>query len=253
MKKILAGVLAAASMLSVSATAFATTTDKTITKAGDVTYDVSVVAPKITLDLVLPAKIAAALNPYGAAIKFDPSDATKTAGTGIVGTAHKISNKSVDYGVYIDASAITTITTTDKTKWTVKSDAADTDGTKGAAMALVAAATAANVNPATFPAAEKGAAATVDSVMYLDSTVVADRTNGVAAGQVSKKKFAYLKAATSDGATPPTITSADAYIGLTGKLAASKADGSADVVWNEDDAINVNLVLKISAGPKTYT
>lgn len=246
MKKILAGVLAAASMLSVSATAFATTTDKTVTKAGDVTYDVSVVAPKITLDLVLPAKIAAALNPYGAAIKYNPADDTATAGTGVVGTAHKISNKSVDYGVYIDASATTTITTTDKTKWVVNKTAADTDGTKGAAMALVAAAAATGINPTTFPAAEKGAAATVDSVMYLDSTVVADRTNGVAAGQVSKKKFAYLKAAT-DASTPT-----DAYIGLTGKLAASKADGSADVVWNEDDAINVNLVLKISAGPKTF-
>ncbi len=247
MKKILAGILAAATMMTVALSASAaTTTDKTVTKAGDVTYDVSVTAPKITLDLVLPAKMLAALNPYGAELKYDLTDDTKKAKTGVVGTAHKISNKSVDYGIYIDASATTTVTTSDKTKWVVKSDAADTAGTKGAAMALVAAATAANVNPATFPTTEKGAAATVDSVMHLDSTKAADKDAGTVAGQVTKKKFVYIKGAT-DASTP-----SDAYIGLTGKLAESKADGSADVEWKEDDAINVNLVLKITAGPKTF-
>lgn len=257
MKKILAGVLAAASMLSVSATAFAASTDKNVTKAGELTYDVAVTAPKIVLNLVMPAKMSAALNPYGADIKLEPNDSSSTNTTklGIASAAYKVSNKSTDYGVYIDATAITTITTTDKPNadktpaWGVVTTAITANsGVKNANMALMGFANVGAMKSTTAPAAANAkATATAQGALVLDSTVAADKTAGVAAGQTSAKQFMYLKAAT-DADTPT-----DAYMGFLGVLGSSKTDGSADVEWKEDDAINVNLVLKISAGPKTLT
>lgn len=247
MKKILAGVLAAASMLSVSATAFATTTDKTVTKTGELTYDVAVTAPKIVLNLVMPAKMAASLNPYGAEIKMK-TDGSVVSKNGIASVSYSITNKSQDYGVYIDATAITTVTTSDKTKWPVKKTGAATDGTKGADLALIVSSTesAAKLAPTTQPSADAAMTASADGVLMMDSTAVADKTKGTVAGQTSLKKWAYIKAATGD-------TDADAgvaYMAFCGQLA--KSSTTSEVVWNEDDAINVNLVLKVTAGPKTY-
>lgn len=242
MKKIIAGVLAAASVLSVSATAFAA--DKTVSKAGDITYDVAVTAPKIVLSLTMPAKMSAALNPYGADIVLAVNDdeAKTTVTNGIASAAYKVSNKSMDYGVYIDATATTTVTTTDKTKWTVAA-AAPTDGTKGAQLALIGDNTIAALKTAaaTVPTANKAATAAAQGCLVMDSTA---KDKGLAAGGTQQKKVFYLKAAT-DAETPT-----DMYMGLYGALA--KSTTTADVVWNEDDAINVNLILKVSAGGKTF-
>lgn len=247
MKKILAGVLAAASMLAVSATAFAT--DKNVTKPGEVEYDVAVTAPAVTLNLIMPAKLSAALNPYGADIKLDKDNTTKNT---IASAAYKVTNKSTDYGVYIDAKAITTISTPDKPvdgkpAWSVTKTAlpATADGVKNANLALMGFTSVSSMKTATPAAANAVATNSAQGALVLDSTVEADKENGIVAGQTEAKKFMYIKAATD------ASTFGEAYMGFVGKLAESKADGSKDVVWNEDDAINVTLVLKVTAGPKT--
>ncbi|MDE6732018.1 MAG: hypothetical protein K2J77_03995 [Oscillospiraceae bacterium] len=246
MKKIIAGVLAAASMLAVSATAFAT--DKTVSKAGELTYDVAVTAPKVVLNLVMPAKMAAALNPYGADIKLDAADTPTVTTATIASTAYKVTNKSTEYGVYIDATAITTVTTTDKTPWKVEAKAAPTDGTKGAQLTLIGADTVADIKSAaegTLKTASASASTSGQGVLVMDSTVAKSTT--VAAGQTSQNKVFFIAAASN--AETPT----DMYMAFAGKLAktpAGNTDPTKEVEWKEDDAINVNLVLKVSAGPK---
>ncbi|MDE6731291.1 MAG: hypothetical protein K2J77_00245 [Oscillospiraceae bacterium] len=249
MKKILAGVLAAASMLAVSATAFATTSDKTVTKAGELTYDVAVTAPKIVLNLVMPAKMTAALNPYGAEIKIDATDASKVVTNGIASTMYTVTNKTEDYGVYIDATAVTTITTSDKDAsgkpaWSVKGNTV-TAGTKGAALALMASKAAPTITSKaiTLPTTTASWASNAGALL-MDSTVAADTTNKTPAGYTTVKKLAYVAA--SDSGTDGTC-----YLTFVGLLAGE--DTNKPVEWKEDDAINVNLVLKVSAGPKTLT
>lgn len=239
MKKILAGILAAVSMLSVSATAFAT--DKTVTKPGEVEYDVSVTSPAIVLNLVMPAKISAALNPYGAdlvILKGDTADEDVTAKNGIVGTAYKITNKSKDYGVYIDATATVTPSTGIVVKGTTV--AGDDDDNKEACMGLVGLSTAPTKTKGFTLATSTAATGTAQGSLVLDSTVEADKEAGVAKATTSQKKFMYMKAATDDADT-------DAYMAFVGEL-----EGGDDIEWTEDDTIEVSLILKVTAGPKTF-
>ena len=246
MKKILAGILAAVSMLSVSATAFAT--DKTVTKPGEVEYDVPVTAPTVVLNLVMPAKMAAALNPYGAEMKLDEAG-TKTSKNGVVSMGYTVTNNSKEYGVYFDATAITTIETADKEKWSVKQTAADTAGTRGADIALVAAkdldafATVAVPTAASKPAAKGTGADPDQGYLVMNSEQAADKAAGTVLGQTTQKKVFFIPAATGDAAPGKIV------MGFVGKLAASSVDK--EVEWTEDDAININLILKVTAGPKT--
>lgn len=253
MKKLFAGVLAAATMLSVSATAFAST-DKSVTKAGEVTYDVAVTAPKVVLNLIMPAKMAAALNPYGAeiAIKKTGDIVDNKSVKGIASTAYKITNKTTDYGVYLDGTAITTITTNDAPDATTKktwqcTGTTVTNGTKSACMSLLALSSLGD-----DPTAKASKAfASGEGALLLDSAVEANKTTGVLAGQTSQKKFAYVPAAT----TGDSAADGEIYLVFAGDLAQSTGSGAnlKEVVWNEDDAINVNLVLKVTAGPKTLS
>lgn len=254
MKKILAGVLAVASMLSVSVAASATST-KAISKTGDVTYDVAVAPEKVVLNLVMPAKMAAALNPYGAEIKLSTAEG-EVSTAGIASTAYKVENKSKDYGVYLDATAVTTVSTSDKNAegkpaWGVVPVASIADGTKNAALTLMGGENAEDFKDATS-GANKGPVAPIDSkaatnntkadqgALALDSTKPADPEKKIAAGTTTQKKFLYVPA---EGA---------AHMAFIGKLAKdSTGENAAEVVWNEDDAINVSLVLKVVVGPKT--
>ena len=252
MKKILAGVLAVATMLTMSLSASAASNDKAVTKPGELTYDVAVTAPKVVLNLVMPAKMTAALNPYGAEITVVPGAAANDPATnkstkGIASLAYKVTNKSTDYGVYLDATAITTITTTDKPNadktpaWSV-SGTTVTAGTKGACMSLLALDTVADDAVA---AASKAATSSAQGALLLDSTVAADKANGIVAGQTKQAKMAFVKAATTGAGAADGVI----YLEFAGDLA--KSSSTDEVVWNEDDAINVNLVLKVVAGPKT--
>lgn len=245
MKKILAGILATASLMAMTVSASAAT-EKTVTKAGELTYDVAVTAPKVVLNLIMPAKMTASLNPYGAEIKLS-ADGSKKSVKGIASVAYPVVNKSEDYGVYLDATAITKITTTDKPNadktpaWSVKGTAV-TPGTKGACMSLNAV-----TNVADNPTAQVSAPATssAQGALLLDSTVAADKANGIVAGQTKQAKFAFIPART----TGASAADGKVYLIFAGDLA--KSNNSGEVVWNDDDAINVNLVLKVTAGPKT--
>lgn len=245
MKKILAGVLASVSLLAMTTSAFAAENEKAVTKAGDISYEVSVSAPKVVLDLVMPAKITAALNPYGADIKLDTAATPTTTNAGIASVAYTIKNNSLDYGVFLDATATTTVNTADAKAWTVNKTAVTTTATaKGANMALVGAVDAAGIKTladAATPTASAAATATAQGVLVLDSTVAANASTGVEAGQTKQKKFMYIPAATTAG-TPQT-----AAMALIGRLATGD-----DVEYTEDDSIGVNLILKVSAAGKTF-
>lgn len=251
MKKILAGVLASASLLAMTTSAFAA--DKKVTAPGEVEYEVSATAPKIVLNLIMPAKMSASLNPYGADLKMtadllDDEGNVDTAGittnAAIMSPAYEIKNMSTDYGIVIDATAVTTVATADKTPWTVV-PADPTAGKKGAQMALITAATADDLKTV----AEGTLAETPASILMLNSTVAANKDKGIAAGQTNQKKFVNIASADPDDKDADgNLNGTSAFIGFAGKLADSSA--TVDVEWTEDDSINVALVLKVVAGPK---
>lgn len=241
MKKILAGILASASLLTMTTSAFAAT--KEVKAAGDVEYDVAATTPKVVLNLIMPAKMSASLNPYKADIKLNAdvvdedgnvTTQATTTDAGIASLAYEITNMSLDYGIVIDATATTAVSTAKGETWAVKTTA-PVDGTKGAQMALIT-------------------ADSVDDFKTLAESDMNDTTAGAllldSAKTVKAKKFINMSASgtttDADGNTVPAgVTS---YIGFAGKLADSNA--AKDVEWTEDDAINVALVLKVVAGPK---
>ncbi len=238
MKKFLAGLLAAVSALSLSAPGYAASS-KTMTKQGELSYDVVAEMPDIVLKVSLPAQLKAALNPYGNEFQIGELNSIRTA-NGIVSVAYPVHNLDTDYGVFIDATAITS---TSSSKWSV-SAATLTDGVKGANMCLRASDTEAGI--ATYSAASKAATSATDQGnLLLDSTVPADSAKGTVKGQTSQTKLAYVPAST-DGTTPKII-----YIGFAGKL--SEDSASTPVNWTENDTINVNLVLRVTPAPKTLS
>lgn len=239
MKKFLAGVLAtlsALSVLSISAPAYAAAT-KTMIKPGEITYEVVAKNPKITLNVVLPSQMKAALNPYGSDFRVDDLNTIHTQ-NGIVSVAYPVHNIDTDYGVFIDAVAITS---TSGRGWSVTTDTL-TPGVKGANMAVTASNSEAGI--AQYSNVKKAATSvTSQGNLPLDSTVPADKTKGISKGETSQSKLAYVPAS-ADGETASII-----YIGFAGKL----AEDSADTVinWTDNDYINVNLVLKLTPAPKT--
>ncbi len=234
MKKLLAGVLAALSVLSVSAPAYAA--EKNVTKPGEITYEVIAASPKITLNVVLPAQIKAALNPYGKDFQIDELNTIHTQ-NGIVSVAYPVHNLDTNYGVFIDAVAVTTTSG----NWSVTTSAL-TDGVKGAKMSVTASDDEEGITQ--YSNVKKAATSATDQGnLPLDSTVPADKTKGTVKGQTSQQKLAYIPAS-SDGTTAQII-----YIGFSGALAEDSAD--TPVNWTDTDAINVNLVLKLTPGPKT--
>lgn len=237
MKKIIAGVLAAAAVLSVSVSAQAAT-EKKMTKPGEITYDVVATNKKIVLNVVLPSQMKAALNPYGNDFQINDLNTIHTQ-NGIVSVAYPVHNYDTDFGVYIDVSAVTT---TSSNKWSVTKNTL-TAGVKGANMSVTASNTEDGIAAAYSNVQKAATSVSSQGNLPLDSTVAADRTKGTVKGQTSQNKLAYVPAS-ADGETPSKI-----YIGFTGKL----ADDSATTVinWTEEDIINVNLVLKLTPAPKT--
>ncbi len=236
MKRFIASSLAALSVLSVSVPAYAATT-KNLTRQGEVSYDIVAQRPKVVLNVVLPSKIKAALNPYGNEFQIDELNTIHT-NNGIVSVAYPVLNLDTNYGVFIDAIAVTS---TSGKNWSVTTDAL-TNGVKGANMSVTASKTEAGIM--TYSNVNKAAtSATSQGNLPLDSTVPADKTKGIAKGQTSQQKLAYIPAS-ADGTTAQTV-----YIGFSGALAEDSADTI--VNWTDTDTINVNLVLKLTPGPKT--
>lgn len=119
MKKILAGVLAAASMLSVSATAFAddpvptTSAVQGAAPAAGISYDVSADVSYGSVDCVLPAtsllaKTSVVVNPYGAAVKTpdetDPDTTIATNTNFIASPYYTIKNNDKESGLKVIAT-----------------------------------------------------------------------------------------------------------------------------------------------------
>lgn len=246
MKKILAGVLAAASAMAISTSAFAVEApDKTkaVTKPGETEYEAGVTLMGAELDVELPAQMKAFLNPYGATVSVnEDKDVTKIMKTknGIVSWGYEIVNNTQDFGIYVDVKDL-------KGKMTSKDgslkDAAPTAGSKEAWIAMVGGKDAATATgaAATAPAAISAViakAATTDNTGK--QTCLPVKADGSAD---SASKFVYCQAKDKDGANTMT----KGVIAFTGILA--KSTSTSTVEWTEDDEITLTYTLKISPAP----
>lgn len=115
-KKILAGVLSAVTLLSLSVTASATATPSpyapdgdatsTLEAPGATTYKVDVGQLSCVLDVVVPTTIKAFLNPYNSEIQITDTSAAPAPGdkvkTGVTSYAYIVMNKSATTAVGID-------------------------------------------------------------------------------------------------------------------------------------------------------
>lgn len=257
MKKILAGVLAAASMLTVSATAFALEGGDTanIVKPGEKEYSIDSGMLSVELDLEIPAKFQAFLNPYGASVEIKEKtttlDATKNDAD-VISYAYEFVNNTKDFGVSIDADAITTVAGELKTvKATALTGTAATD--KEANVALVASYDLAKIAKYGFsgtgttaiPAASAKMTNAADGALVLDSTVTANTTTGIAAGETKQAGWAHVKAYDDTNKTPGKT-----YAAIVGKLS---ENSTTPLEWTDDDAFSVALVLKFNPGPASLT
>lgn len=239
MKKILAGVLAAASMLTVSATAFALEGGDTanITKPAEKEYDVSTSILNVELDLEIPAKFQAFLNPYGATVEIKEKVGTTAAVTstsGVVSYAYEFVNNTKDFGVKIDATQTTT------ENGAAKCDTAGTTGSvKNIQMVLVCSKDTAGIltDAATLPTADKAMSSTANGAILMNTT------------ESSQKGWGFVPALNESGATK---TPGKAYAAFVGKLETKGTGATAEVLdWTDDDSLNVALVLKFNPGPAT--
>ena len=233
MKKILAGVLSAATVLSLSATAFAAPaapdTTKAVTKPGETEYEAGVGMMGAELDVELPSAMKAFINPYGAEVAVEDGTSAAKSKEGVVSWAYEVVNNTTDFGIMIDVKDGKATPAA-----TVAIDApgtAEAATTKTAALVLQAGATAADAT--TYDAAKTAStqATDTDQGIFVFSTTAA-----------SKSKIAYAPAKTT---APGKV-----YLGLTGAI--SKVDGSGeDLEWTEDDIITATYTLKINPSAKT--
>ena len=171
-------------------------------------------------------------------LKGATADDDVTASNGIISTAYKITNKSKDYGVYIDATA----TVTPSRGVVVTGTAAGTadPDNKEACLGLVGLSAAPTKTKGFTLSESKPADKTNQGALLLNSKEEANPTKGLAKATTQQKKFMYLKAVDGDA-------DVDAYMAFVGEL-----EGGDDIEWTEDDTISVSLILKVTAGPKTF-
>lgn len=252
MKKILASVLAAASVLSMSAVASATSAtsatgdvDKAVSAAGATSYKVNVGQIKVTLDVVVPTAMEAFINPYGAEFKMDGKTTPTTSKSGVVSKDYVIINKTTDFGLTIDivggmaegtgdAAVATKIPTTGKDiyvvmnsmpgKTTSATTLADTDKTVAAITAPLT--TAAEDTANDTKATGKGVFVFTEDEKNL-------------------KSFAYAPAAPATAGTATGLGIAEIY--FTGALGTPSDD---DGDWTDKDGLKLTYALKINPGPK---
>lgn len=243
MKKILAGIMAAATMMTVSAVAFASAPaapDKTkeLTKPGENEYEVGVSAMQAELSVELPGNMKAFINPYGAEVNVDAATTPTKAKYGVLSWAYEIVNNTEDFGIMIDvkngkAEVSDGITLT--------TPAASLDDKK-IGIGMASAADAATLFPATFAAITANAKATASAGGKFVFTTTA----------TNQAKFAYAPAKTTSGA-------GKVYIGFQGIVGtkyatadASKGIAAGDPVeWTSDDSVTCTFVLKINPSAKT--
>lgn len=234
MKKILAGVLSAATVLSLSATAFAAPaapdTTKPVTKPGETEYEAGVGMMSAELDVELPSAMKAFINPYGAVVAVEEGASATTSNAGVVSWAYEVVNNTTDFGIMIDVKDGKV--TPAATVAIAAPGAAETAKAKTAALVLQAGVSAAE-------------ATTYDAAKTTSKKAAADGTQGIFVFSTtadSKSKIAYAPAKTT---APGKV-----YLGLTGAI--SKVDGAGeDLEWTEDDTITATYTLKINPSAKT--
>lgn len=282
MKKILASILAAASMLTMSAVASAsdlTANDptKNVTKGDEFTYDVNATSPKIVFDVLMPAKLTAWLNPYNANMKVvmkkavDKSvdspaplmtaidtEITNSASVGSV--AYRVINRSTEYAVSIDAKATTSVNTADEKVWAVTGNSV-TAGTKSAAVQLIFAGDtsklvkgASGAEPTLTDQSAK-MTSTAAGRLQLDSTAKENTKLGLEAGQVEQKAWGWMPKSTLNAAGTEFATLGEGYIQFVGLLAKSDETAGAEkpVNWTTDDSIAINVIFKLNVGKDSLT
>lgn len=218
-KKILAGVLAAASVMTMSVTASAVEApDKTkaVTKPGTAEYEAGIGFLTAELDVELPAQMKAFLNPYGASVAVTEDATPVKLSSNIVSWAYEVVNNTEDFAIAIDV--VDAVATTSKDV-TLASTIADADTTKKAVVVLKAADDANN--------------------LAYDSS--ADTANGAGCvvftgTKTTQKKFASVPAKTATGA-------GKTYIGITGAL--TDID-KLTTDWTDEDTITCTYTLKIN-------
>lgn len=235
MKKIMAGVLAVASVLSVSATAFAApeapAQTKEITAPGVAEYEAGVGMMGAELSVELPAQMKAFLNPYGAEVAVDAETTPTKSKEGIVSWAYEVVNNTADFGIMIDVKDAK-VTPAASVAIAAPGTAETKTDKKTAALVLQAGNTAADAT--TYDdtkTATAQATATAQGIFVFDTTAA------------SKSKIAYAPAKTDAGA-------GKVYLGLTGAINKVDATGE-DFEWTEDDAITAAYTLKINPSAKT--
>lgn len=234
MKKILAGVLSAATVLSLSATAFAAPaapdTTKAVTKPGETEYEAGVGMMSAELDVELPSAMKAFINPYGAVVAVEEGASAATSNAGVVSWAYEVVNNTTDFGIMIDVKAGKV--TPAATVAIAAPGTAETATAKTAALVLQAGATAAE-------------ATKYDKAKTASAQAAANGTQGIFVFSTTadnKSKIAYAPAKTT---APGKV-----YLGLTGAI--SKVDGAGeDLEWTEDDTITATYTLKINPSAKT--
>lgn len=229
MKKIMAGVLAVASVLSVSATAFAApeapAQTKEITKPAETEYEAGVGMMGAELSVELPASMTAFLNPYSAEVDVDAETTPTKSKEGIVSWAYEVVNNTADFGIMIDVKHAKATPAA-----TVAIDApgtAEAANVKTAALVLQAGDTAADAT--TY---DKTITATAQATATKQGTFVFGTT------EASRSKIAY--------AAPK----GKVYLGLTGAISKVNATGE-DLEWTDEDTIAAAYTLKINPSAKT--
>lgn len=237
MKKILAGVLAAASMLTVSATAFAApeAPDKTkaVTKAGETEYEAGISMMTAELDVELPAQMKAFINPYGAEVAIDAEATPTKSSDGIVSWAYEVVNNTTDFGIMIDVKKAKA---TPSTGVSLLTAAPGKTGAKKALVELKAGATAADVKYAAADTTSAAATATAQGKVLLTAT------------DQDLARFAYAPA------KDDTNGAGKVFIGIVGSLEKgdpTNATPVADPEWTEDDTITCAYTLKINPAKTT--
>ncbi len=239
MKKILAGVIASATMMSLSASAFAVAAPdntKPVTKPGETEYEAAVGMLSVELDVELPGQMKAFLNPYSAEVAVN-EDATpaniKKMKTGVISWGYEIKNNTKDFGILIDANNVTGTATGDVKFVT----AAPADGGKEVKMSLTY-----SKDIAAFAALTDAVATGATDGTQKDAGVM------VATTAASQAKFGYVAAKGSATTAPTGIVGFVGTISEQGSTASGKTTN-----WTEDDAFSVSYVLKISPAAATAT
>lgn len=240
MKKILAGVLAAATMLSISATAFALEApDKTkpITKPGEAEYEAGIGLMTAELDVELPGSMKAFLNPYGAEVAVtDVIETSKTEpaknADGVLSWAYEVVNNTTDFGIAIDVKK--GAVATPSTGVTVAAPSTTAPTAKSVMLQLMAATAPSGVKFDGSKGTSTACTSSAQGVYVFSSTASTD----------SFANVAYAPAKT-DAAGAGKV-----YLGLVGNLGKKDASSKA-IEWTEDDLVTATFTLKINPTAKT--